>query len=1757
MKLGLLVFASLILAFAHAFAQKNTEIQILRVDTDNWSKIRVYFRAYCNGEQTDDFTNVTVTEGDSIYRPKITCPPSTEPISVGLVLDCTGSVAGTSFYNIQTGAGRFVSLFQLHTNGYDEGAIISFSNSEDTLNQSMTERKDLLYNAIDSLYPSGATRLFDAVIRALWEVSLNAHNKIKAVLVLSDGGDNASDASLGDVLQLAHQLKIPIYTIGLNYHDTLNDLANMKAMADSSGGKYIELTRPDDIIAAYLAMLSLVTNGANDCTMEYIANCPDGTERTVTVTADVCGLHVSATAKYTAPYLSGIPALDLKFGSATSYAGGDIYVPVIVTALPADATIKNLTFNVTDTPEFPLLELLTSKYFAKYFTVTKTAHLDSTTISLSGYRTLHGQDTLMILRYKAPLVDADSSFDFPPYLARKTTVECLRLESETNRIFIKTRPYVEAICGDSIFIAWDKNSGTYSSDTLTVRVQVLSTGTTIAQNTRIRIHVPYGIQLVSPVDEYVLPYGLTKNTQVPIEFQVRIVPNDSARSFHICFDVIADSSFKSTCCKTIGVEQGHPALHAWCVIPYDVRWNDSLQSYQPPTFPVFLYLENRSTVTASNVQASIEVPNGFAIDSLTPAVMHTTPQSIKNQDTGMVIWNITPLDRPNSDSVLFCVRATAGGDSVICCRRVFIEASPIRAALDCSNLVFLKYDEDAQTYDPPLFIVSTMVKNKCSLPMTGARGTIRLPSFMKLNTGESLWKDLPNGAVVSPGDSNKVSWLLQAVGAPNTNETLCIEITAANYPGAKCCIPFGIEMKSGIPTLTCSMTGPDTIHFVNGAYQPNPFKLNLTVKNTGTSAAKKLYAALLQGADLSIDSTDSALKLVTDSLAAGDNAGTSFKIRTLNRTKGRYDTIRVSVYAQNGGAVVCEKIVYIEPIRGPQLELTCSGPDSLVFSDSLNSYLPSPFTIGLNAKNTGTAPADSIVAEFLPPPNMVLINGEQAAKLLQPSSLNVGESGAASWQANAIARSIGRVDTIHAQVRVKGVLLKPIEPCPVMVYIPAARTVQLSAACDALSDIKVIGNKYSPDPFSVRLRVFNFGDARAFDVTASLLSHARLQLVAGDSITKTRPILASTNGQTEFLWQFSPVASPTGDTVEVCFRISARFQNEITCCTKIFVPPLGTGSITTGCNSVDTVRYDAVKHAYPNPILIHASATNPTQNLVDSVNATILLPNGLQLSSGETPDRLLQNLASQETRQLQWRVDVLQDTSTVAKSRRVRIQFYANGVIQTCDLTIVVLPAPLDTTSIMTLCSTVDTVRWDKARASYPNPILVKSTITNPTSATVDSVNATIQLPNGMQLSNGETAGRVERTILPQQIRQLQWNVDVIADTSTVAKVKTIHIQYVSGGKILGCDMRVIILPVPPDTASMTIACSAPDTIHYINAQIGLQPSPFTVKTDIRNNGSTALTGIRATLTLPAGVTLANGENATKALTGDLQSHSTASITWACVPSQTMQTIRVSFTIDVNAGGLSEQKCTLYTVIERTHQDVLLQITRNNLGKAGDIVSVPMLFTNYNQAVIRDFGIDVAYDASVVEYMDLTVSGSLTEGWQFTEKGIVTPGTLRYHASSNVPLADQGTLLWMKYRITSGDGTPDRFAIKQTDLHLESPVFPEGVSAILQDGAIVTSGDCILPLKAAATYALKQNKPNPFNPATVIEYTISADAGETYITLEVFDTYGRFVSRLDEGSKSAGTYTVRFDARSLASGMYYYRLQANGHALLRKMIVAK
>ena len=85
-------------------------------------------------------------------------------------------------------------------------------------------------------------------------------------------------------------------------------------------------------------------------------------------------------------------------------------------------------------------------------------------------------------------------------------------------------------------------------------------------------------------------------------------------------------------------------------------------------------------------------------------------------------------------------------------------------------------------------------------------------------------------------------------------------------------------------------------------------------------------------------------------------------------------------------------------------------------------------------------------------------------------------------------------------------------------------------------------------------------------------------------------------------------------------------------------------------------------------------------------------------------------------------------------------------------------------------------------------------------------------------------------------------------------------------------------------------------------------------------------------------------------------------------------------------------------------------------------------------------------------------------------------------------------------------------------------------------------------------YRLDQNYPNPFNPTTTISYNLPR-AGK--VTLRVYDVLGRQVRELASGTKPAGTYEVSFDATSLPSGIYLYRLRAGKYVETKRMVIVK
>jgi hypothetical protein len=88
-----------------------------------------------------------------------------------------------------------------------------------------------------------------------------------------------------------------------------------------------------------------------------------------------------------------------------------------------------------------------------------------------------------------------------------------------------------------------------------------------------------------------------------------------------------------------------------------------------------------------------------------------------------------------------------------------------------------------------------------------------------------------------------------------------------------------------------------------------------------------------------------------------------------------------------------------------------------------------------------------------------------------------------------------------------------------------------------------------------------------------------------------------------------------------------------------------------------------------------------------------------------------------------------------------------------------------------------------------------------------------------------------------------------------------------------------------------------------------------------------------------------------------------------------------------------------------------------------------------------------------------------------------------------------------------------------------------------------------------AVFNLDQNYPNPFNPSTEIKFTIPQN---TFVTLKVYNAIGQVVAELVNNEyKNAGSYSVSFDGSKLASGIYFYSIEAGTFNEVKKMVLIK
>ncbi len=204
------------------------------------------------------------------------------PVTVGLVIDDSGSM--------QHKLGEVIiaaAAFARSSNPLDELFALEFN---DVVRDAMPRRQllavdgDAVSAALSSLVPQGRTALYNALVAALDSVDEGTRAR-KVLVLISDGGDNASQATFEQVLGRARKSNVAIYTIGLfDRDDPDKNPGVLKSLARETGGERFLPASPAQLLEACQHIAREIRSGY---TLGYVPPDRDGTYHRVRVQVDL------------------------------------------------------------------------------------------------------------------------------------------------------------------------------------------------------------------------------------------------------------------------------------------------------------------------------------------------------------------------------------------------------------------------------------------------------------------------------------------------------------------------------------------------------------------------------------------------------------------------------------------------------------------------------------------------------------------------------------------------------------------------------------------------------------------------------------------------------------------------------------------------------------------------------------------------------------------------------------------------------------------------------------------------------------------------------------------------------------------------------------------------------------------------------------------------------------------------------------------------------------------------------------------------------------------------------------------------------------------------------------------------------------------------------------------------------------------------------------------------------------------------------
>jgi Ca-activated chloride channel family protein len=185
---------------------------------------------------------------DNVEQEIVTFSSEDVPISIGVIFDCSGSMS-----NKLAKAREAAVQFLKTANPQDEFFLVSFSERAELISD-YTDRVEDLQGRMMLTAPGGRTALLDAIYLGLSEMR-GAHNAKRALLIISDGGDNHSRYNEGDIKRLVKEANTQLYAMGIfdplsersRTAEELNGPSLLNEITTMTGGRVFAVEHPSEL----------------------------------------------------------------------------------------------------------------------------------------------------------------------------------------------------------------------------------------------------------------------------------------------------------------------------------------------------------------------------------------------------------------------------------------------------------------------------------------------------------------------------------------------------------------------------------------------------------------------------------------------------------------------------------------------------------------------------------------------------------------------------------------------------------------------------------------------------------------------------------------------------------------------------------------------------------------------------------------------------------------------------------------------------------------------------------------------------------------------------------------------------------------------------------------------------------------------------------------------------------------------------------------------------------------------------------------------------------------------------------------------------------------------------------------------------------------------------------------------------------------------------------------------------------------------